>query len=156
MRTDHRHLRPVSVVAPLGAIIGARSGDKGGNANLGVWIPDPIERAAVTLAHGQSASLRPTDLAIALADERYNWLRGFLTVERLRELLPEAGELVIDRHELANLRAINFVIHGLLGRGVSESTRSDPQAKGLGEHLRARLVDMPVDLQPGEDTARTP
>ena len=61
-------------------------------------------------------------------------------------LLPEADDLEIERHVFANLRALNFVVVGLLGEGVASSTRPDPQAKGLGEYLRSRLVDIPVDL----------
>jgi len=105
---------------PLGAVFGARSGDKGGNANIGVW---------------------------ATSDEAYAWLAANLTVERVRELLPgETHGLEVQRYELPNLRAINLVIVGLLGRGVAASTRTDPQAKGLGEYLRAKLVDLPVSL----------
>ncbi|MCW2638595.1 MAG: hypothetical protein JWP76_901 [Dactylosporangium sp.] len=104
---------------PLGTIVGARSGDKGGDANLGVW---------------------------AREDAGFGWLRDFLTVERLRELLPETAALAIDRYELPNLRALNFVVHGLLGRGVAASTRFDPQAKAVGEWLRSRLVDVPEEL----------
>ncbi|OLF12862.1 exopolyphosphatase [Actinophytocola xinjiangensis] len=100
----------------LGTIVGARSGDKGGDANLGVWVRDPAA---------------------------YPWLVHELTVERLRELLPEAAGLDIDRHPLPNLGAINFVLHGLLGQGVAASTRFDPQAKSLGEWLRSRHVDVP-------------
>jgi hypothetical protein len=107
------------VSVPLGTIAGARSGDKGGNANVGFWV----------------RSL-----------EEYQWLERYLTVERLHSLMPEAGELEIDRYELPNLLALNFVIRGLLGEGVSSSTRSDPQAKSLGEFLRARWVDVPKDL----------
>jgi hypothetical protein len=106
---------------PLGLICGARSGDKGGNANVGVWARD---RAG------------------------YGWLRDYLTVERLRELLTEAADLEVRRFELANLGAVNFVIVGLLGAGVAASTRPDPQAKGLGEYLRSRLVDVPAELLP--------
>jgi hypothetical protein len=104
---------------PFGTVAGARSGDKGGDANLGVW---------------------------ARKDATYEWLRDFLTAERLRELLPETAGLDIDRYELPNLRALNFVVHGLLGRGVAASTRFDPQAKALGEWLRCRLVDVPEEL----------
>jgi catechol 2,3-dioxygenase-like lactoylglutathione lyase family enzyme len=104
---------------PLGTIVGARSGDKGGDANLGVWVRDPAA---------------------------YPWLAAELTVDRLRELLPEAKELDIDRHPLPNLNAINFVLHGLLGQGVAASTRFDPQAKSLGEWLRSRHVDIPEVL----------
>ena len=78
--------------------------------------------------------------------EAYPWLASFLTVDRLRQLLPEAGSLSITRFELPNLVALNFVIEGFLGEGVSSSTRTDPQAKSLGEFIRARMVDIPRDL----------
>jgi len=146
----------MSQLHPLGALLGARSGDKGGRANLGIWVPDPTEHAAVQLAHGRSIDLLAEPAAIAMADARYRWVNAFLTVDQLRVLLPETSTLRIDRFELPNLRAINFVLHGLLGRGVAESTRSDPQAKGLGEHLRARLVPIPVQLRPSDDTSTTP
>jgi hypothetical protein len=104
---------------PLGGLVGARSGDKGGDANLGVW---------------------------ARTDAAYGWLRAYLTVDELRRLLPECGPLPVQRHDLPNLRAVNFVITGLLGEGVAASTRFDPQAKALGEWLRSRLVDVPEEL----------
>ena len=140
----------MSTRQPLGTFIGARSGDKGGTANIGVWVIDPVEAAAVTLAHGGEASLDPPSSAVALADARYAWLAGLMTPDGIRALLPEATGLDIEVHPLPNLRAVNIVIHGLLGRGVAETTRSDPQAKGLGEHLRARLVDIPDSLLDGE------
>jgi Acyclic terpene utilisation family protein AtuA len=108
-----------TVRAPLGRAFGARSGDKGGNANVGVWARGP---------------------------QGYAFLASFLTVERFRELLAEARGLEVRRHELPNLLAVNFVVVGLLGEGVSSSTRIDPQAKGLGEWLRARVVDLPAAL----------
>jgi hypothetical protein len=111
----------------LGAVVGARSGDKGGNANVGVWIPEP--------GVGPSRGLDEAGVAA-----RYAWLAGWLTPERVRALLPEAADLPVDVHPLPNLRAVNVVIRGLLGRGVADSTSLDPQAKGLGEHLRARRV----------------
>ncbi|MBI1748457.1 MAG: DUF1446 domain-containing protein [Acidobacteria bacterium] len=101
---------------PLGAICGARSGDKGGNANVGVWVKTPAQFA---------------------------WLKSFLTIERLRQLLTEAAALTIERYEFPNLLSLNFLIYGLLGDGVSASTRTDPQAKSLGEYLRAKLVEIP-------------
>jgi Acyclic terpene utilisation family protein AtuA len=107
------------VRAPLGRVAGARSGDKGGNANLGVW---------------------------ARSDAAYAWLAGFLSVPRLKELLPETAPLPVQRYELPNLRAVNFVITGLLGEGVAASARLDPQAKSLGEWFRARVVDIPAEL----------
>jgi Acyclic terpene utilisation family protein AtuA len=105
--------------APLGLICGARSGDKGGNANVGLW---------------------------TRSDAAYRWLADYLTVDRLRTLMPEAAALAIDRIELPSLRALNFVVKGLLGDGVAASLRSDPQAKSLGEFLRAKHVPIPETL----------
>ncbi len=108
--------------SPLGLVVGTRSGDKGGNANLGVF---------------------------ARSAEAFEWLDGFLSTERLRELLPEAAPLPVDRHRLPNIWSLNFVIHGLLGEGVAASDRQDPQAKSLGEWLRARVVEIPEILLAG-------
>lgn len=110
---------PRIVRVPLGWVCGARSGDKGGNANVGLWTGD---------------------------DTSYRWLRWYLTVERFRSLLTEAARLPVHRFELPNLRALNFVVVGLLGEGVASSTRPDPQAKGLGEYLRSRWVEMPEQV----------
>ena len=104
---------------PLGLVAGARSGDKGGNANVGVWVR---------------------------TDEQWRWLAHALTVEKLRELLPETADLAVTRYLLPNLRAVNFVIEGILGKGVAHQARFDPQAKGLGEWLRSRHVDIPEEL----------
>lgn len=111
-----------TVRAPLGRVVGTRSGDKGGNANLGVF---------------------------ARSDEAWAWLDAFLTTERFGELLPETASLVVDRHRLPAIRSLNFVVHGLLQEGVAASTRQDAQAKGLGEWLRARVVDVPAALLDG-------
>jgi hypothetical protein len=105
--------------APLGRIAGARSGDKGGSANVGVWVR---------------------------TDDQWRWLAHTLTVERLKELLPEAAGFEVTRHVLPNLRAVNFVIDGILGQGVAYNARFDPQAKGLGEWLRGRYLDIPETL----------
>ena len=75
-----------------------------------------------------------------------SWLRSYLTVGRLAQLLPEAQGCEVHRYELPNLSALNFVIVGLLGEGVASSTRPDPQAKGLGEYLRSRSAEIPVGL----------
>ena len=106
---------------PLGTVAGARSGDKGGNANLGLFTRD---------------------------DAAWAWLDSFLTEDKVRELLPEAAALRIDRHRLPSIRSLNFVLHGLLEEGVAASTRQDGQAKSLGEWLRARVVDVPEALLP--------
>ena len=104
---------------PLGTIIGARSGDKGGNANVGLW---------------------------ARSAQAWAWLDTFWTLEHFRMLLPEADALEVRRYAFPNLLALNFVVVGLLGEGVASSTRPDPQAKGLGEYLRSRTVDIPIEL----------
>ena len=78
--------------------------------------------------------------------DAYAWMAQELTVERMRELLPEAAGLTIDRHELPNLWSLNFVIHGILQEGVAASTRQDGQAKSLGEWFRARHADIPEHL----------
>jgi hypothetical protein len=103
--------------APLGLVAGARSGDKGGNANVGVWVR---------------------------TDEEFSWLDAYLTAERLAALVPAVAGFTIKRHRLPNLRALNFVVIGLLGRGVAASTRLDPQAKALGEEVRAAIADIPA------------
>ena len=108
-----------TIRAPLGRVVGARSGDKGGNANVGLWVR---------------------------TDEAFAWLASLLDVAAMRRLVPEAAHLEIDRFVFPNLRAVNYLIHGLLGEGVSSSTRSDPQAKSLGEWIRSRHVDIPVSL----------
>ncbi|MGE0218557.1 acyclic terpene utilization AtuA family protein [Mycolicibacterium sp.] len=104
---------------PLGTVVAARSGDKGGNANVGVWTDSP---------------------------ERWDWLRAHLSADRLRALIPDASELPVLRYEFPNLRALNFVIVGYLGEGVASCTKTDPQAKGLGEYLRAVHTDVPDKL----------
>ena len=111
--------------APLGTFVHARSGDKGGDANLGLWV-----------AHDGSPAY----------DERVAWLLALVTPEVVRTLLPEARDLDVEVFALPNLGGVNVVLHGLLGRGVAASTRFDPQAKGLGEWARSRHVDIPEAL----------
>jgi len=101
---------------PLGRVFATRSGDKGGNANLGVWAKTP---------------------------EAFAFLKEFLTTEKLKELLRDMSGFEMERYEFANLLAINFYIKGVLGEGVAASMRSDPQAKTLGEYLRAKVIEMP-------------
>jgi hypothetical protein len=109
---------------PLGTVAHARSGDKGGDANLGLWVSARGPRAA----------------------ERAAWLQAVVTPEWIRALLPETAELTVQVHPLPNLRAVNVVIEGLLGLGVAASSRFDPQAKGLGEWARSRMVEIPEEL----------
>jgi hypothetical protein len=110
-----------TVRTPLGRVFGARSGDKGGNANLGIWGKTPLA---------------------------YTWLASFLTVEKMRQLFADLAPYPMTRTLLPNLNAVHFYLHGLLGEGVASSTRSDPQAKTLGEYVRARVVALPAVLLP--------
>jgi hypothetical protein len=110
-----------TVDGPLGRLVHARSGDKGGNANVGLWVADPAA---------------------------WPWLSATMTIDRLQELLPETRGLTIDRYVLPNLRAVNFVVRGLLDGGATEARRFDTQAKALGEWLRARHVPLPERLLP--------
>lgn len=103
----------------LGTVFGARSGDKGAHANVGIW---------------------------GTTDGAYAWLRDHLTISELQRVFPESQGLEITRVELPNLRAVNFLIHGLLGGGAASGERFDPQAKGLAEFIRSRKVDLPVEL----------
>ena len=103
----------------FGKIFGTRSGDKGGCANLGVW---------------------------AKTEDAYSFLFDFLTVEKLKELLPDLEKFDIDRYELPNIFSLNFYVHGILQEGVSSSTRMDGQAKSLGEYLRAKKINFPKQL----------
>jgi hypothetical protein len=107
------------VKIPFGRIFATRSGDKGGNANLGVWGKTP---------------------------EAYAFLREFLTPEKLKDLLKDMSGYEIERYEFPNLYAVNFYIRGVLGEGVAASLKSDPQAKTLGEYLRARVIEAPESI----------
>jgi hypothetical protein len=104
---------------PLGDLFGARSGDKGGCANIGVW---------------------------AKTEDAYSFLNECLTVEKIKGLMPDLAEFQIDRYELPNILSLNFYIHGILEDGVSSNTRKDGQAKSLGEYLRAKYIEIPKSL----------
>lgn len=111
--------------APLGTFVHARSGDKGGDANIGLWV-----------AHDGAPN----------REERVRWLAKLLSPRAVRELLPEAADLEVEVHLLPNLGAVNVLVRGLLGQGVAASTRFDPQAKALGEWLRSRVVHIQEGL----------
>jgi hypothetical protein len=108
---------------PLGTLVGARSGDKGGDANIGLWVRD---------------------------EAAYPWLLSLVTPQQVRAWLPQAADLAVDVYPLPTLQAVNIVVRGLLGRGVADNRGLDPQAKGLGEWVRAQLVDVPVALLPAD------
>ena len=103
----------------FGEIYGTRSGDKGGCANLGVW--------------GKNA-------------HSFAFLHDFLTVKKLKELLPDLNQYKIERFELANINSLNFYIHDILQDGVSSNDKKDGQAKSLGEYLRAKKVKVPQSI----------
>ena len=103
----------------LGKLFATRSGDKGSNANLGVWGKTP---------------------------ERYAFLKEFLTVEKLKELMPEARPYEVIRYDFPNLLGLNFYLIGFLQEGVAASTKVDGQAKSLGEYLRAKIIEVPERL----------
>jgi hypothetical protein len=108
--------------AALGTVAYARSGDKGGNSNVGIWAPD---------------------------QRTWQWLRGALSTAELRRLMPEIKELDVVRHEFPNLRAVHFVLRGLLGTGGSSNQRIDQVGKAVGEYLRAKHLPIPVELLDG-------
>jgi hypothetical protein len=130
--SNDQPIQPIDVVEPrvcdmpadmvqvgLGAIFGTRSGDKAGLANVGIWARD---------------------------DESYDWLLTYLSTERFRELVPEAAEMRIDRHEMTGVRGVNFVIHAFLEQGTASSTLVDSQAKGLGEFVGSRIIPVPSSI----------
>jgi hypothetical protein len=125
---EFQAIAPVSIPAapggqlvevPLGRIFGTRSGDKGGNANLGVWARTP---------------------------EAFAFLNEFLSVEKLKALLPDLNQFEIERYELPNFWSLNFVIKGFLGEGPAASFKMDPQAKTLGEYLRVKVITVPESI----------
>ncbi|MET3961709.1 hypothetical protein ABIE44_001643 [Marmoricola sp. OAE513] len=112
-------------VHPLGTFVHARSGDKGGDANVGLWVGGPRDEKRAA---------------------RIGWLLHLITPDAIRTLLPEAAELAVEVYPLPNLGGVNVLIRGLLGDGVAASTRFDPQAKAVGEWLRSRHVNIPEEL----------
>ena len=111
-----------AVRVPFGRLFGTRSGDKGGNANCGVW---------------------------ARSDEAYSFLYEYLTVEEFKRLVPDFGRYEVERYDMPNLRAMNFYIKGVLGTGAASNHRIDKQAKSLGEYLRAKYIEVPEVLAKG-------
>ena len=106
----------------FGDLFGTRSGDKGGCANLGVW---------------------------AKNKNTYSFLYNFLTVERIKELMPDLNKYKVERFELPNIYSLNFYIHDILQDGVSSNNRKDSQAKSLGEYLRAKKILVPKEIVEG-------
>ncbi|KAI9896787.1 hypothetical protein N3K66_007809 [Trichothecium roseum] len=119
-----------TVERPLGDLFFARSGDKGGNANVGFWVR---------------------------SEDAYQWARAFLTESKLIDLLADDWQerYAIERQEFRYIRAVHFVIKGILQEGVSSSSVLDGFGKSIGEFLRARVVEMPAELVDDEQRRRT-
>ncbi|MFC6154585.1 acyclic terpene utilization AtuA family protein [Nocardioides yefusunii] len=119
-----------TVKRPLGTFVHARSGDKGGDANIGLWVANTSDATSDS----------------GLRKARVDWLLDLITPDVVRDLVPEAADLDVDVYALPNLGAVNVVVRGLLGAGVAAGTRTDPQAKALGEWVRARHAEIPEEL----------
>ena len=152
--------------APLGSVLGARSGDKGGIANIGVWVPHPEEFEAVEMAVGGAAAWAPAGDAwhdtetlwsqdaelprdpemVQRADRLFAWLLATLDHAGVSDLLADVVADGVEIHRFPHLRAINIVLPGALGRGVADSDSIDPQAKSLAEYLRAKVVEVPEEF----------
>ncbi|KAE8423742.1 hypothetical protein BDV36DRAFT_303149 [Aspergillus pseudocaelatus] len=105
----------------LGDIALARSGDKGANLNFGIFVSNPTY---------------------------WEWLRSFMTISRMRHLLGDDWDdsFSIERVEFPHINAVHFVIYGILGRGVSSSSRLDGYGKGFADYIRDKVVSVPVQF----------
>ena len=97
----------------------ARSGDKGDTANVGL---------------------------IALRDEFYSLLRREVTAERVKKHFAGICHGKVDRFELPNLGALNFILPNILDGGGSMNLRIDAQGKALGQALLEMMIDVPEGL----------
>ncbi|CAO2658025.1 Nn.00g072850.m01.CDS01 [Neocucurbitaria sp. VM-36] len=143
-RQSYETSNPVSLIslgpttrARLGDIVLARSGDKGGNANIGFFIPTALP-----------SSYPPSS---PLYTEAWDWLRTFLTISKIKHMFGESwsDKFHVERVEFPKIYAVHFVVYGVLGRGVSGSSRLDSFAKGMGDWLRDVVVDVPVKFIDG-------
>lgn len=117
---------PVSFNGPLktvrlGDVALGRSGDKGANANIGLFVDTP---------------------------KQWEWLRSYLTRSKMQKLTGDDWDdsFYIERVEFPRIYAVHFVIYGILGRGVSSSSRLDGLGKGFAEFIRDRLVEVPEEI----------
>jgi hypothetical protein len=104
----------------LDEIAYARSGDKGDDANVGIW---------------------------AKSDAAYTVMRGVLTTERVKEHFAAVCEGTVTRYELPNLRALNFILGNSLAGGGSGSMRTDAQGKTFGRGLLYMEIEVPDDFE---------
>ncbi|CAG9953592.1 unnamed protein product [Clonostachys rosea f. rosea IK726] len=118
-----------TISRPLGDIALGRSGDKGANVNLGLFVEKP---------------------------EQWDWLRSFMTRQRLKQMMGRdwRDRYFIERVEMPNIHAVHFVIYGPLGRGVSSSKLLDCLGKGFAEYIRAIHVPIPTKFLPRAEQAK--
>lgn len=107
-----------TTMRPLGDIALARSGDKGANVNMGLFVQTP---------------------------EQWEWFRAFMTRRKMQELMGKDWQdwYFIERVEMPHIYAVHFVIYGPLGRGVSSSKLLDSLGKGFAEFIRAVHIPVP-------------
>jgi hypothetical protein len=126
MRANYEPTNPVDLSAfgetiykPLGDVALARSGDKGANVNIGIFVH---------------------------TDEEYDWLRSLLTTAKMKDLIGDGWEpdYFIERVEFPNLKAVHFVVYGPLGRGISSTPILDGLGKGFADYIRSKYVDVPA------------
>ncbi|HVN32812.1 MAG TPA: hypothetical protein VMT45_12590 [Thermoanaerobaculaceae bacterium] len=103
----------------LGRLVHGRSGDKGDASNVGL---------------------------IARNAEVYRWLREHLTPERVRAMLPGIALGEVERFEVPNILALNFILHGSLGGGGTASLLTDAQGKSHAQALLRCTVEVPAEL----------
>jgi len=107
---------------PIHAIAHARAGDKGDVSNISL---------------------------IAYEQKCWSIIDKVATQERILEIFKHLGATKVDRYELPNLNALNFVIHNALGGGVNSSLRLDRHGKTLSSHLLHELIlPISVDMLP--------
>ena len=107
-----------TVKVRLGDVVLARSGDKGANINIGLFVRK---------------------------ENHYPWLQSFLTRQRMIELMGDdwRDDFYVERCEFANLLAVHYVVYGPLGRGVSSCRLLDALGKGFADYIRDKVVDVP-------------
>ncbi|KAL4741473.1 hypothetical protein BDV11DRAFT_168060 [Aspergillus similis] len=125
----------------LGDVVLARSGDKGGNLNVGFFVPSSLP-SSFNMETDTQREQRQKQKDLSL------WLRHYLTTSRMRVLLGTdwRDEYFIERVEFPAIGAVHFVVYGILGRGVSSSSRLDGFGKGVADWLRDVVVEVPVAL----------
>ena len=104
----------------LAQIAHARSGDKGDGSNVGL---------------------------IAYTDQGYALIKEQVTAERVKRHFERICLGAVDRYEVPNLRALNFILHDSLGGGGTESVKTDAQGKTHGMGLLQMEIEAPNDFQ---------